>query len=345
MPAKKDDEIDLEMYLPKVQPDDTNYRCVLGVRNTSAWYRIDTRSGTFRYMRASNKAASSQNAAFYDGRIKVICTKTGMRISDGGAPLSWSLSSVGDQALSLAIFGEHRNDLVDVHYDQFAAMKLYSFRIVSDGVVKRDFIPCALDGEVGLWDRAEGRFYGNCGTGSFGCSALKSEAAGAVLKIYEGVMTPSDVEGYESIVKTQKGVVVAGSVTSYPGALTIEEGCLNLADGVTRSHAVSGSLTLNGGACVRIDVNRRSCDSLAVGDLDLSNASASNPIVLSVKLAEESQLSKGRVYKVIEGAAFSEEDAEKFRLEGLDNAVVKVVDGDLCIVDKLWPSGFMFIIR
>ena len=49
-----------------------------------------------------------------------------------------------------------------------AAMKLYSFRISEGDSLKRDFVPCrTAAGEAGLWERVEGRFYANQGTGKF----------------------------------------------------------------------------------------------------------------------------------------------------------------------------------
>lgn len=37
----------------------------------------------------------------------------------------------------------------------------------SNGNMVRDFRPCIYNGEVGMWDDIEGRFYGNQGTGEF----------------------------------------------------------------------------------------------------------------------------------------------------------------------------------
>lgn len=50
----------------------------------------------------------------------------------------------------------------------FASMKLYSCQIYDNGTLIRDFIPCITDvGEVGMWDEVDGKFYRNCGSGSF----------------------------------------------------------------------------------------------------------------------------------------------------------------------------------
>ena len=66
------------------------------------------------------------------------------------------------------------------------AMRLYSFTIGEAGVLKRDFVPCANPkGVLGLWDRVEGKFYGNSGTGKF---RVKGDAAPrAVLRAEQAV--------------------------------------------------------------------------------------------------------------------------------------------------------------
>lgn len=46
--------------------------------------------------------------------------------------------------------------------------RLYSCKIYSDGQLVRDFIPCINpDGEIGIYDAANGQFYENSGTGVF----------------------------------------------------------------------------------------------------------------------------------------------------------------------------------
>ena len=47
-------------------------------------------------------------------------------------------------------------------------MLLYSFTIADGGAIVRDFVPCKTsDGEIGLWDKVNDRFYGSAGTGTF----------------------------------------------------------------------------------------------------------------------------------------------------------------------------------
>lgn len=47
-------------------------------------------------------------------------------------------------------------------------IELYSLKIEDNGVLIRDFFPHYKDGEFGLWDAVENRFYGNSGGGTFG---------------------------------------------------------------------------------------------------------------------------------------------------------------------------------
>lgn len=47
-------------------------------------------------------------------------------------------------------------------------IELYSLEIVDNGVLIRDFFPHYKDGEFGLWDAVNNRFYGNSGAGKFG---------------------------------------------------------------------------------------------------------------------------------------------------------------------------------
>lgn len=47
-------------------------------------------------------------------------------------------------------------------------MTLYSCKIYDNGTLARDYIPCVSpDGEYGLYDMVEEKFYSNQGTGQF----------------------------------------------------------------------------------------------------------------------------------------------------------------------------------
>ena len=65
----------------------------------------------------------------------------------------------------MALFGQNDVDGID---ERMVVMQLYGCQVYDDGVLVRDFIPCeSQDGEVGLYDAANGMFYGNAGTGTF----------------------------------------------------------------------------------------------------------------------------------------------------------------------------------
>lgn len=54
-----------------------------------------------------------------------------------------------------------------------ASLKLYSCQIYDNGTLVRDFIPAKDEvGNAGLYDKVEGKFYYNAGTGSFGISEV-----------------------------------------------------------------------------------------------------------------------------------------------------------------------------
>lgn len=52
---------------------------------------------------------------------------------------------------------------------RLASAKLYSLEIIQDNTLVRNFIPCyrKADGEIGLYDIVNNRFYTNSGTGTF----------------------------------------------------------------------------------------------------------------------------------------------------------------------------------
>lgn len=45
--------------------------------------------------------------------------------------------------------------------------KIYSCKIYESEVLIRDFVPCEYNGQYGMWDLVENKFYGNKGTGTF----------------------------------------------------------------------------------------------------------------------------------------------------------------------------------
>lgn len=58
-----------------------------------------------------------------------------------------------------------------------AGQQFYSGKIIYDGNIVRDFIPCTCNGIPGLWDKVELKFYGNSGSGTF---ALGRQVSGEI---------------------------------------------------------------------------------------------------------------------------------------------------------------------
>lgn len=74
------------------------------------------------------------------------------------------------------------------------SMKLYYCQIYDNGTLVRDFVPCINeDGEVGLYDRINSKFYGNAGTGTFSAGTETGEVistncvARRIKKAYVGI--------------------------------------------------------------------------------------------------------------------------------------------------------------
>ncbi len=75
-----------------------------------------------------------------------------------------------------------------------AVMTLYGFSLSEGETLKRDFQPCrSPKGEAGLWDRVEGRFYGNAGTGRFtGSDGVYSPAPSTLMTPWGEKITPAN---------------------------------------------------------------------------------------------------------------------------------------------------------
>ena len=125
--------------------------------------------GKYRYKRHGTSVANTDEA-FYDQPIRVHCDGLNMSwkpVADATWRETMTVGgSSGDGVCTMYIFAHNSNNLVDVR----GAMKLFSFTITSAvGPVVRDYVPVRRlsDGEVGLWERVEGRFFGNCGASRF----------------------------------------------------------------------------------------------------------------------------------------------------------------------------------
>lgn len=68
--------------------------------------------------------------------------------------------------MSFAIFGNNNQYLSGI--SQLSSMRLYGFKIYDNGTLVRDFWPCYdPDGVACLYDKVEGKYYYNAGSGEF----------------------------------------------------------------------------------------------------------------------------------------------------------------------------------
>jgi hypothetical protein len=78
-------------------------------------------------------------------------------------------------------------------------LKIYNTKIYSNNTLTRDFVPAQYNGQYGMWDLVEDKFYKNAGTGSF--------TVGPEMKNYDEIyevrktssLLPAGVELYDYI--------------------------------------------------------------------------------------------------------------------------------------------------
>ena len=143
----------------------TNYQGVIASRTSASgsdrfcfWlapnnvFRSDLASGNISF-EAKNQVVGVR---FVLDKNKNVCT-----MSDGTSVTN--TSGTFTSSYSLYLFGGNTKGTVG----EYANMKLYSCQIYDNDVLVRDYVPCLYEGEIGLWDKVEKKFYGNSGTGSF----------------------------------------------------------------------------------------------------------------------------------------------------------------------------------
>lgn len=100
-------------------------------------------------------------------RYSIIFSPTQVKVNDN----SISISPTYNRTLYLYdyLFGGNFSDVSSTTAAEKIAAKVYAFKIYSNGILQRDFIPCYRnsDGEVGMFDLVSLSFFTNQGTGSF----------------------------------------------------------------------------------------------------------------------------------------------------------------------------------
>lgn len=294
----------------------------------------------------SDTSKSGEAGTFaYGKRVSVVCDDTSARWTDGeghvGAIVPGGALASADSPMYVFAY----NRAIQTCPDEFTAMTLYSFKVTSKtGATVVDLVPCQdPDGVFGLYDLARGKFLTNKGSGEFIGGGVRAEVAEGVLKVSEGMLMSDDVASYD-VEKVSAKTVNASAVQSYPGALTLTEGVFSLVDGNPETQVVAGELSLAGGVKLVIDLMKRGSDGISADSVVFTGASEENPIVVSPVLRTGS-MSRSRIYRIISGAELGEDDLGKFRLEGVEHAVFKIFDGDLCLVHEQWPNGCAILIR
>ena len=126
-------------------------------------------TGVYRLWRGKNAYFMGRRADFYGQKVEVVVDPAEFKWKPFGAN-AWAETSAcaqrGDSEASLYVFAIHGAVYDFVWPIRFSAVKLYALSIKSaEGKMRRDFVPCrrTADGEIGLFDTVEGRFYVNCG--------------------------------------------------------------------------------------------------------------------------------------------------------------------------------------
>lgn len=230
----------------------------------------------------------------------------------------------------------------------FGKFKMYSYRVwdkidtSNELTMIADFLPCSNGTAYGMFDRISGQFFPNLGGGDdFIGGKPCFWYDGDVLKVCDGELPELWIEGYcTSVEKTGTGTAFVGAVTEVP-ALTVSEGQLSLVNGTPDTLTVKGALALVGGASIGVDLDKSNgCDQIAAGSIDLSAASAANPVVINVK--KISGTWKDR-YLLLSGGSLTTDDAAKFTVSGTSNLILQVIGGDLYLVPD--GIGSVIIIR
>ncbi len=218
-----------------------------------------------------------------------------------------------------------------------ASFRFYDMKVWASegGTLQGDLRPYRMaDGRIGLYNVVTDTFYPNKGSSFLAWGGIAYTLDANVLRVHEGTLAGEDVAGRSGVVKTGRGRLEASAVTSYPAALTLEQGEFSVQDGVARQYAIGGVLTLKGGARLSLDVTSEGCDTFAASDVVFdSSATAENPVDIVVD-ASIAALEDGAALRLFGDAdSFQPGDEAKFAVRGFP-AQLRVVNGALVMEPK-----------
>lgn len=120
--------------------------------------------------------AANVSSDFFGNRVSyTISTKQRLLIDKNKATVTINGNTItnsaaaGTATIPAYLFASNDNNKAVY----FIKMKLYSCKIYENDVLMHDYIPAKDEwGKAGLYDKVEGKFYYNAGTGSFGISEV-----------------------------------------------------------------------------------------------------------------------------------------------------------------------------
>lgn len=207
-----------------------DFGTILGARQYSSVreYQISTyNNGIFR------KHSKEYNAYFSPEELTKISLLSG-NFNSGANSFEVSMDAF-ENPCNLTIFGLNENGTVV----QFSKTRLYSLELYDGATLIRDFVPCyrISDGEIGLYDKINGVFYTNSGTGAFlrsNTEIRKGYLLNSPLKINEEdiyplvfaqqVIMPNETRLPEVLKKLDNSLTSHGEeiVFNYPDSITIQ---------------------------------------------------------------------------------------------------------------------------
>ena len=245
-------------------------------------------------------------------------------------PVATSTATGSFSFYSLRLFGHFFGE--DSAFSSGGRMRLSRCKITQNNFATtlRDYVPRIMNGQVGMYDRANGVHYVNANRDAstvdflFDIAYTTNETA---ICIREGRLAEGNCAGWSAAEKTSCFTLDVTDVAGIPVPLTHRAGTISLQSDETNTFAVAGTLALEGGAHLRLDFMKSGCDLVTASALDVTAASVENPV--RVDLVLEEGASFDRPYPFLRAEGLTDDMARKFVVTGADNIGVRVEDGAL----------------
>ena len=281
-------EIQTDIYAYKVQA--SNWATAFAVRETGSTkaYEVSVRcgaggTGQYRYLRGN--AISGSNAAFYEQRISMNCTKTAMSWKPVGDE-NWmetltGVKTSGDCAKTMTLFALRQGSSTPTDKGK---LRIYSFLMTTaEGTPVCELVPALKsDGTIGMYDVNGYNTFRAKAAGNNLYPGCVCAVTGTVFQAYDGDLMKDDFAGFTRLEKVGNRVINAAGVTTISIPLTVAEGTFSLQNDMIAACAVTEELTLKGGATLGVDVAATECDSLAPAAVVFAGATSANPLLVDV---------------------------------------------------------------